>query len=202
MRSKFYLDNATPVEMSYSLLCANKGEELNKEQFLERFNSRGFVVGKKYDDNFRRLVDLNAFSPVHVDGDSRKHYSLTPLGERLKKVLFFKEDLFYEVLHYLHYYSSLECENREYFWTYKFICDNIYGLNNLSLAIKLLNPLIEELQAKFNKTRIVIDARSIGKTINFLRALNKLSPITDNEYVPRKELFYNAPRCQDTKFIL
>jgi hypothetical protein len=78
MRSKFYLDNATPVEMSYSLLCANKGEELNKEQFLERFNSRGFVVGKKYDDNFRRLVDLNAFSPVHVDGDSRKYNA--PIG--------------------------------------------------------------------------------------------------------------------------
>mgnify|MGYP000949813327 CR=1 FL=1 len=188
MRSKFYLDNATPLEISYSLLCANIDEELNKDDFMERFNSKNYTVGTKYHDNFRRLVDLGAFSEKTVKGDARKYYTLTPLGEKLKNVLYFSEDLFYEVLHYLHYYFSLDCYTREYFWTYKFICDNIYRLEDLSSANQILNPLIEELQTKFNKTRIAIDGRSIYKAINMLKALNKLSPIQENQVVPRKVL--------------
>ena len=44
MKSKFYIDNATPVEMSYTLLCINKDEELNNKDFLERFSEKGFAV--------------------------------------------------------------------------------------------------------------------------------------------------------------
>lgn len=188
MKSKFYIDNATPVEMSYTLLCINKDEELNNKDFLERFSEKGFAVGKKYTDNFRRLVDLGALLEKYKG--TRKYYSITPKGLRLKNVLFFKEDLFYEVLHYLHYYSSLNCINREYFWTYKFVCDSLYKLGSLYAAPrKLLNPLVEELQTKFGQTRVVIDGRSISKVIQFLRALNQFSPIINSQYIPRKELF-------------
>lgn len=184
MKPKYYLDNATPLEIEYTLLSIDWEEGLSKKEFQERFLNRGFQVGKKFDDNFRRLVDLEIF-----EKKASKYY-LTNLGQKMKKVLLLNKEVFFEIFHYAQYRQSALDNGREYFYTYKIIVEFYTSTSHLGSTKELISQVIAILHDKYGTEKIAIDARSISKTINWLGAMGSLSPIkgeTRKKYIELRE---------------
>lgn len=179
MKPKFYLDNSTAEEIEYCLLSIDLNEKLSKKEFYSRFENKGWSIGTRYFDNLSRLHDLSIF---------QKHnnsFELTALGNKMKKVLIYNAEIFFELFHYLQYYHSIN--GREYFYTYKIIC-NLLANSKISNNL-ILKQVIEELEIRYGTEKIAIDVRSITKTINWLKAMGEESPIVKtNKVVLRNRL--------------
>lgn len=123
----FYIDNAPPEEVSWTLRSLSSTERLSPQMIADRLHAEyGFRMQRDRTYSPRRLYDLGLAEQSGTG--TRIHYSLSTLGARLQGILAFDQELYADLMHFLHYSRYDERpETRKYLWSYRCCCDVVWA---------------------------------------------------------------------------
>ena len=160
---KYKIDYVTPGKTVDILLNMSSGQGITKKELIEAFERKGIFVDvrsrKGRGDALLRMMDLNLLKLLA----DQETYLLTAKGEALKDILVTDQALYYEVMHILHYtaFDDNLPETQRYFYTYKLMCDELWGLQSIPTATELTSRIIDQLSQKFLTDTISINEPSI-----------------------------------------
>jgi hypothetical protein len=173
----FYVDNATPDEVSNVLRVLSVEEALTSYEIAEILASQyGFAMQHDHNYSPRRLYDLGiAFQDRQ---HSKVTYKLSQRGAKLQKIQAMNPTLAIDLLHYLHFTSySGNTLDRKYLWSYRKCCEIIWAAQrivpNQDLAGQVLNLMSGEFISLDWTGRVGarFDATAVGRIYTWLRAL-------------------------------
>lgn len=164
-RAKFFLDNASPEEIVNILLCVRDGHNLTKSQLEQKFIEKGYTFQGRFSDSINRLIDLEI---LYKDNNL---YGLSNLGKTIKRILLKDMNLFYEIMHYMHYTMWLEPNAREYFWTYKVICDSLWTTDKSQSSMNLASLVMDKIHEKYEAETFAFSGKSISRTVCWVKKL-------------------------------
>lgn len=178
----FYLDNAPPEEVEAVLRVLSESEPLSNDALGERLHSDyGFRMQKDRSYSPRRLYDLGLAAAASTDG--KRGYVMTDRGSRVRQILATDEDLYAELMHYLHYSRYFYGRApRPYFWSY-YQCSDILWAEKRILASREMASRVQSLMKEcfpgLDYTARVgarFDGTAVGRCYSWLRSLEP-SPI-------------------------
>lgn len=123
----FYVDNAPPEEVSWVLRCLSNAEHLSPQMIADKLYAEyGFVMQQDKTYSPRRLYDLGL---AYQSGVATKiRYNLSELGARFQSILALDQELYIDLMHFLHYtrYNG-KPETRKYLWSYRQCCEIVWA---------------------------------------------------------------------------
>ena len=123
----FYIDNAPPEEVSWTLRALSRAEQLSPQMIADKLYAEyGFKMQRDRTYSPRRLYDLGL---AEQSGTGTKiHYSLSKLGSEVQGILAFDQELYADLIHFLHYSRYNEKpESRKYLWSYRRCCEIVWA---------------------------------------------------------------------------
>jgi hypothetical protein len=174
----FYIDNAPPDEVAMVLRCLSASQPLTLDAIARRLATE-YSFGMQKDRTYspRRLLDLGL---ALASGVSRLEYTLSTLGAKVRVISTLDEDMFWEVMHFLHYSSHyLRPDARKYLWSYHQCCDISWEEGHLGpkqqMAAKVQSLMREEFSSMDFGARVGarFDSTAVGRWLSWIW---KLSP--------------------------
>jgi len=179
-RSKFLLDSANPDDI-YNVLLYSKSEILfSRSDIVERLHEKGYKVGARFGDSLSRMIDIDI-----LEREGNGTYLLSKLGEELKVLALVNPTSFYEMLHYIQYFKTVDRNSPPYFWTYRFLVDMLYSLETVPNRKYLAQEILQSLHLKLDKYSFGFDDTSVTKGMRWIRMLTP-SPI-ERDYIRLRE---------------
>ena len=123
----FYIDNAPPEEVSWTLRSLSNAEQLSPQMIADKLYAEyGFKMQRDRTYSPRRLYDLGL---AEQSGTGTKiRYSLSKLGTKFQGILAFNQELYADLMHFLHYSRYNEKpETRKYLWSYRRCCEIVWA---------------------------------------------------------------------------
>lgn len=122
---KFHFEhNVTPKHVAALLALFGSEKALNKEEIRDRLKANAHRIS---DDYLRRnLIGLVGIGSLRKVGAS---FELSELGDRLARLLQFRPNVFFDLMHYLYYatWDQNPSEQVAFSWTYQNICDILWA---------------------------------------------------------------------------
>ncbi|RJP56331.1 MAG: hypothetical protein C4549_06700 [Deltaproteobacteria bacterium] len=189
----FYLDNASPVEVTNVLRVLSPSHEFTPKEISDTLrDSYGFSMQKDYTLSPRRLFDLG------LTGQNKKgsvvKYTLTELGSKVQNILGIDPALAMDLLHYLHYsgYTGKPTQ-RKYLWSYRRCCEIVWGNMRALRSTELASTIQSEMREKFDwldygkRTGARFNDKAAVQVYSWLRSLEP-SPFekSSSTVTPRK----------------
>ncbi len=123
----FYIDNAPPEEVAWTLRVLSHAEGLAPQMIADKLYAEyGFRMQQDKTYSPRRLFDLGLAEQAGTG--TRLRYNLSSLGSRLQEMLFLDQELYADLMHFLHYSRYDERpETRKYLWSYRCCCEIVWA---------------------------------------------------------------------------
>lgn len=144
--SHFLLDNAPPKEVLYTLLSFSRGSEYSNSDLIDILNEKwSYKAQRNYSNSTRRLFDLQL-----LDKNEAGLFSITTLGEKVKEIHEFDNELFNEVFHFLHTTFYYFIENpRKMFWSYRKCSEYLWRNKKIITNQEISNHVINEIDSNW-----------------------------------------------------
>jgi len=157
--SHFLIDNAPPLEVIYTLLSFSIGSEYSNNDLVEILNNNwSYKPQRNFSNSTRRLLDLQL-----LEKNNEGKFLLTKLGQKVKEIYEFDNDIFLDVMHYLHNTSFINNKNpRMLFWSYRKCSEYFWQNKNIESNQELSNYIVNEI----DKYWPGLDSAKIGGRFN------------------------------------
>jgi len=123
----FLIDNASPTEVEYALACLESDIAHSTEELRKRLLSEwGYSAQRNLTFSTRRLFDLGLADRANTASGKPGHV-ITQFGEKVREILSIDQELYAEIMHFLHYtrYDGLP-SSRKLFWSYRTCCEIVW----------------------------------------------------------------------------
>ncbi|MEK9136138.1 MAG: hypothetical protein AAB393_03360, partial [Bacteroidota bacterium] len=189
----FYIDNAPPGEVEWVLRCLHASDPMTTQMIAERLSTE-FGVAMQKDKTYspRRLFDLG-LSDQGTSDAKKKAYTLTALGQRVRELLALDNELYPDLMHYLHY-SSYDAKpgSRKFLWSYRHCCNSVWSERRLidkgEMASRILGWMKQEFPKLDYGARVGarFDGTAVGRCYAWVQQLQP-APFSnaDNSLMPR-----------------
>lgn len=153
----FLIDNAPPEEVKNIIRLSSQENIISNEEYRKiLLTELGFSAQKEIPYSTRRLLDLEILlKKKALNGIG---FKLSNLGIKIRELLFNDIQIFWEVMHYLHYTGYKETPTcRKLFWSYQACSDLVWDHNTL-LKVKdivsyVQGKILEEYPESYSKKR-------------------------------------------------
>lgn len=185
----FYIDNAPPQEVSWTLRALSSTEWLSPQMIADKlYTEYGFRMQRDRTYSPRRLYDLGL--AVQCGTGTKLRYSLSRLGVKLQGILAFDEGLYADLMHFLHYSRyDAKPETRKYLWSYRRCCEIVWSNNRAvppqELAANVQSLMREEFPYLDFGARVGarFDATAAGRFYGWIRRLVP-PPLAEQDNAP------------------
>jgi len=187
------------------LRCLSPSEPLTADAIAERLASDyGLEMQRDKTYSPRRLFDLGLAVPVAAP---RLEYTLSSLGAKLRAVSALDQDMFWELMHFLHYSLYYRQHNaRKYLWSYHRCCDVSWEEGRLppreEMAAKVQALMREEFSSLDFSARLGarFDSTAVGRWLSWIKQLSpcpfpKGQDVLQKRGVQRYELLLLSLDC-------
>lgn len=173
----FYIDNAPPEEVSWTLRALSSSDLLSPQMIADRLYAEyGFSMQRDRTYSPRRLYDLGLAEQSGTG--TRIRYSLSKLGVRFQSILVFDQELYADLMHFLHYSRYDEKpETRKYLWSYRRCCDIVWEKGEAVSVQQLAAEVQSSMRHKFPdldfgaRTGARFDSTAAGRFYGWIRQL-------------------------------
>jgi hypothetical protein len=195
------LHNARPEYEMDILAILQDGSESTYEGILSEGRSIGLLVGFQIRTE-RMLRDI--LQPLRdLDLVERRQIRLTDAGQTLAQISCTNPDLFPEIFHYL-YYSAWKSDQKTqkcFSWSYRNICNHLWGQGSLALDKKgLASSLSSEASQRFEIRDVSVSTKTINGILIWLEALSP--PVVEYEDGQSEGMFSRRSFCSPELFVL
>ena len=159
----FLIDNAPPAEVEYILASlepdfAHSTEELRQRLLLDW----GYSAQRNLTFSTRRLLDLELADKADTTSGKPGHV-ITQLGEKVRRILSIDQELYAELMHFLHYTSyDGEPSSRKLLWSYRTCCEIVWARKE----VPPMPELVAEIQSRIAEFFPSAYASRIGGNFN------------------------------------
>lgn len=165
----FHVRNAHPGDMVAILVAIDTYPDLPTiGEVLSKAEKMGFVIRDR--QRLEALMTARDLGLVEPDRNV-----ITPLGKTISELELRNPDLFYDVVHYLHYalWDGKRSGSHCFSWTYRHLCDLLWQTRISSLTDR--RDVAAELESRsrsaFGRTDIALSAKSVGGALLWLMEL-------------------------------
>ena len=135
----FLIDNAPPIEVEYLLGCLDPDVAYSTEELRQRLLLYWeYTAQRNLTFSTRRLLDLGLADKANTASGKPGHV-ITQLGEKVRGILSIDQELYAEIMHFLHYTSyDGSPSSRKLFWSYRNCCEIVWARKELLPTPKLV----------------------------------------------------------------
>jgi len=156
----FLIDNAFPKEVAYTLRCLSSQEALSANHLRARLASDfGYEAQKNLSFSTRRLIDLG-LAVQQANSEGKPGYVITPLGERIRSILYDSPELYADLMHFLHYNGDPSL--RKLFLSYRWCCNIVWDQKEMVDT----SAIVAEVQSRIAERYPGMYAQRIGGNFN------------------------------------
>lgn len=159
----FLIDNASPAEVEYVLACLEPDIAYSTEELRERLLSEwGYSAQRNLTFSTRRLLDLGLADKANTASGKPGHV-ITQLGGKLRGISSVEQELYAEIMHFLHYTSfDGSPSSRKLFWSYRTCCEIVWARKQVPPT----SELVAEVQSRIAELFPSAYASRVGGNFN------------------------------------
>jgi hypothetical protein len=159
----FLIDNASPAEVEYVLACLEPDVAYSTEELRKRLLSEwGYSAQRNLTFSTRRLLDLGLAGKANTASGKSGHV-IAQLGERVRGILSIDQELYAEIMHFLHYTSyDGSPSSRKLFWSYRTCCEIVWARKQVPSTPEL----VAEVQSRIAELFPSAYASRVGGNFN------------------------------------
>lgn len=141
----FLIDYVNPKELEFTLRILDSNSSKNSDVIKDELISNwGFTAQSNFSNTTRRLQDLGL---AIKDDEKRNSIYLTDLGVKLRQELTISQEMYHDLLHFLHYSGSQEV--RKYFLSYKWCSELLWAKKKLIVSQEIVTFILAKIEESF-----------------------------------------------------
>lgn len=179
---KFHFEhNVTPKHVAALLALFGSEKALDKEAIRDRLKANAHSISDDYlGRNLVMLVNIGSLRKVGAS------FELSELGDRLARLLQFRPNIFFDLMHYLYHatWDENPSEQVAFSWTYQNICDILWASRPSKIdGNAVANEIYRRIEREFSQVqKSSISHWAVQGVCNWLAALDPpfMKPGTKN----------------------